>query len=987
MHLGQINLSGGTEIWISEDSSEIMYENPDQPDTPSEVSITVHYKATDGSIENNEVDFYNPETGTSYWVRFDGNRTEVFTDNFGYYSTLNLPAYNAYKVATFGNLAEQSDWFEETLDATYDREIWIIDNQLRYYTYEPEIVIPQHLLTIYSNWRSNPVGDSFVLTSTSDESVTHTLKFWEDELNMDMEGVYYYVSRSIPEGNYYIDYYYGEEHISRFGDVLELRGNMEIWTDVDMGLFTTYNPNQPEVPDQPSGGTISGFVIQELIDKNEITLDNVDRRDFYLTIYPNELGMSTSWSMYFEDYNFSENDVLYGYFNSDDYNYNGGIAVNSGVYIQISGYLGTATMVIREDYSGIEQRIPISVVEPAPIISGFTVSPESITISEENPLAVINVVQNEMDRATNFTIGWSSMSVINWWTETAADGTLNIMVEADPRQMYKEEITLWIQDERSWYGASVSCIIDSNRELGNLKVHYHNPDNEYDYGESLIIRNLETGTDNGYNFHEADLYGRFINETVVKGDEYILLFEYQGETLIEDTSFTFNENFNELWIVKGDNTFYTSKPDSIQVELVTLTLHYNRKNGDYDDWDVWNWCNDGNHQVVNSPELFIDEEDDFGKIAHLQCLKDCTLGYIIRKGDWVDKNHDDDQSIYMDGDKEIWVTQGQSGYYDERPNLDEVYPDEPEEEYSNLILTVSYRNDDEDYSNCSLVTAIGNNTIHTGLDKQNSYGVYDEVEIRYREGIDEIVLKVYLFENGESIIDGDSKYVDCSQLNITEDENGNRCAKVYLLENDSTVYYENPIVDEPTEPDTGMVTFTLHYEKPYDNNRGSIDINGEELYFDENGVITKQYEPGTYIYMSYRGLGYDVGTLTEDKEVWMLSGDRTLYDHQVEVPSYEKYNVKVHLYKPDSDYSEGWHIDHAALDGWNGWTGSYDCVDDFGLVMDLYNICTNVPNRIQLLNDNGDYDPCTHYLNFPSPVTDVWLIWGDSTTYLEQPEI
>ena len=121
--------------------------------------------------------------------------------------------------------------------------------------------------------------------------------------------------------------------------------------------------------------------------------------------------------------------------------------------------------------------------------------------------------------------------------------------------------------------------------------------------------------------------------------------------------------------MEGDSTLYTEQPEGWpQIEYATLTLHYNRKNGDYDNWNIWKWCLCGNH-TTNGMVIDFTEEDDFGKIAYVEAVKGCNLGYIIRKGDWEEKNHSDDQSIQMDDNMEIWVTQGQNGYHTERPEL------------------------------------------------------------------------------------------------------------------------------------------------------------------------------------------------------------------------------------------------------------------------------------------------------------------------------
>ena len=94
-----------------------------------------------------------------------------------------------------------------------------------------------------------------------------------------------------------------------------------------------------------------------------------------------------------------------------------------------------------------------------------------------------------------------------------------------------------------------------------------------------------------------------------------------------------------------------------------LTIHYQRTDGVYDDWNIWAW----DTGTEDMEQIDFTARDDFGYIAEIEVAVGNESGFIIRKGDWVAKNCDEDQRILVEQDTEIWVTEGQCGYLTEAP--------------------------------------------------------------------------------------------------------------------------------------------------------------------------------------------------------------------------------------------------------------------------------------------------------------------------------
>ena len=77
---------------------------------------------------------------------------------------------------------------------------------------------------------------------------------------------------------------------------------------------------------------------------------------------------------------------------------------------------------------------------------------------------------------------------------------------------------------------------------------------------------------------------------------------------------------------------------------VTVVFHYLRDDGQYDDWNMWLWEDDGNCES-EAGYAFDDEVGDKGAVCSFK-IKGSTqkLGFIVRTADWA-KDPDGDRFV------------------------------------------------------------------------------------------------------------------------------------------------------------------------------------------------------------------------------------------------------------------------------------------------------------------------------------------------------
>jgi len=127
---------------------------------------------------------------------------------------------------------------------------------------------------------------------------------------------------------------------------------------------------------------------------------------------------------------------------------------------------------------------------------------------------------------------------------------------------------------------------------------------------------------------------------------------------------------------------------------VEITVHYQRADGDYEDWNLWLFEEGGQGE-----EISFSEEDEYGKTALVRKTFEKTrFGFLVRKGNWVEKDIDADRFFETaEGKAEIWLKSGDPEIYLEEPAVEEVSVAE-----GDLELRIHYRRFDENYDGWNL---------------------------------------------------------------------------------------------------------------------------------------------------------------------------------------------------------------------------------------------------------------------------------------------
>ena len=237
-----------------------------------------------------------------------------------------------------------------------------------------------------------------------------------------------------------------------------------------------------------------------------------------------------------------------------------------------------------------------------------------------------------------------------------------------------------------------------------------------------------------------------------------------------------------------------------------LTIHYQRTDGVYDDWNIWAW----DTGTEDMEQIDFTARDDFGYIAEIEVAVGNESGFIIRKGDWVAKNCDEDQRILVEQDTEIWVTEGQCGYLTEAPegaggevvqlptaaNANESTVSDEEAE---MQVFVHYFRYDDKYKKWNIWGWIGDKEgLSYAFNDEDDYGKIFKMNLKDLNGAQQLGIIMRKGDWDSRDIDQD-RFID---LTKAKDE----VLHVYLLEGDPNIYYNEDDVD--LRPRLSSATFT-----------------------------------------------------------------------------------------------------------------------------------------------------------------------------------
>ncbi|MGL4374388.1 MAG: pullulanase-associated domain-containing protein, partial [Turicibacter sp.] len=201
-------------------------------------------------------------------------------------------------------------------------------------------------------------------------------------------------------------------------------------------------------------------------------------------------------------------------------------------------------------------------------------------------------------------------------------------------------------------------------EFSTVTVHYNRTDKDY---TGWNLWTWATGVADGrIDFEYEDDFG-YLAEFQVKTGNTLGYLVRKSETGNDwaDKNFDADQQLvihgdTEIWIEQGQNGFHSLSPNGQTGDRVELPeapsddlvsdeeadmqvfVHYFRYLEDYRNWNTWAWA-DG---VVEGHGYSFTKSDEFGRIAKIN-LKDIEglekLGFIIRRGEWSEKDVDMDR--------------------------------------------------------------------------------------------------------------------------------------------------------------------------------------------------------------------------------------------------------------------------------------------------------------------------------------------------------
>lgn len=118
-----------------------------------------------------------------------------------------------------------------------------------------------------------------------------------------------------------------------------------------------------------------------------------------------------------------------------------------------------------------------------------------------------------------------------------------------------------------------------------------------------------------------------------------------------------------------DGKYVVTKELSILSQMYTYTINYYRYDGNYDNWNLWLWENGGEGKGYDFNKK--DEaENGFAKAVYK--FPSDKLNFILRKGNWEDKDvgHDRTIEVKNGNNVEVWLIQGDENIYYDKKDVD-----------------------------------------------------------------------------------------------------------------------------------------------------------------------------------------------------------------------------------------------------------------------------------------------------------------------------
>lgn len=218
----------------------------------------------------------------------------------------------------------------------------------------------------------------------------------------------------------------------------------------------------------------------------------------------------------------------------------------------------------------------------------------------------------------------------------------------------------------------------------------------------------------------------------------------------------------------------------------TVIFHYNRPDGNYDGWNIYFWDKNDNTKYGS---VGFSASDTFGKIAILSLDSSISeMGVIVRKNvdgnDWAEKDWSNDRFITISAGKaEVWINSGVEQIATSAPSGHKPYV----EPADSVTVNFHYYRYADDYAGWSFwLWPQNGDGFNSNFTSGDSYGVISSYRVSKSVGKVGFILKLNNWENREP---GGDRFVDLSKAK-------NGVLDVYLIENDSNIYYTENTVDK-----------------------------------------------------------------------------------------------------------------------------------------------------------------------------------------------
>lgn len=216
-------------------------------------------------------------------------------------------------------------------------------------------------------------------------------------------------------------------------------------------------------------------------------------------------------------------------------------------------------------------------------------------------------------------------------------------------------------------------------ETEKVKIRFFKSDGDYDKWDIWAWTDTQEGR--AVSFDYKDEKGVYAVLEVPKSGElgYIIRKSDWSQKATSDMKYELSKGEKEIVITYGES----EKPSSVEeVDLyknfdkITIRVHYNRKDSNYDEWNLWNWI-PGVNSGEDNPKPSFTESDDFGKIATIEQtnVKNTSkkLAFIVRTDSWIKDGNDrffDLAYLNSDGCADAYIKEGDNNIYYTEPSLE-----------------------------------------------------------------------------------------------------------------------------------------------------------------------------------------------------------------------------------------------------------------------------------------------------------------------------